>query len=324
MDKNKISVIVPVYKVEKYIRDCIECIIGQTYTNWELLLIDDGSPDGSGAICDEYAAKDSRIKVIHKKNAGVAAARNTALESVSGEFVTFLDSDDVIPQNTLQLYIDQFCLSPDIDMVIGGFEKFYTVQGRTDVHICSIPSVEREQSKILRKLNDNCCWNECIRTSLIGSLRFQKEIRWNEDHLFNYDCITRTRAISFIADVVYRYYVRDVVSLSNVKDPFVVIDTCAKVFDYRMQMLENSNDVEVRLMIEYNYTEMFHFAVKLLNTIEFRKRVDEFKKNIPHKDILEKDRTARLFLHCSNSLASLRLWKVVNIIRTTNKRLFKK
>ena len=95
IQQQMISVIIPVYKVEQYLRNCIESVINQTYTNWELILVDDGSPDRCGEICDEYAAKDSRIKVIHKENGGLSSARNAALDlPPKGKFVTFLDSDD--------------------------------------------------------------------------------------------------------------------------------------------------------------------------------------------------------------------------------------
>ena len=91
----KASIIVPVYKAEKHLRRCIESIVHQTYTDWDLLLVDDGSPDGSGGICDEYAGRDARIRVFHKENGGVSSARNLVLENVRGEYVTFVDSDDM-------------------------------------------------------------------------------------------------------------------------------------------------------------------------------------------------------------------------------------
>lgn len=92
----KVSVIVPIYKVEKYLRDCLESIINQSYRDLEIILIDDGSPDNSGGIADEYAGKDSRIKVIHKQNGGVAGARNDGLRMATGKYVTFVDSDDIL------------------------------------------------------------------------------------------------------------------------------------------------------------------------------------------------------------------------------------
>ena len=89
-----ISIIVPVYNVEKYLEQCLDSIIGQTYKNLEIILVDDGSTDSSGAICDRYAEQDKRIRVIHRENGGVCAARNTALEAVTGDYIGFVDPDD--------------------------------------------------------------------------------------------------------------------------------------------------------------------------------------------------------------------------------------
>ena len=94
-----ISVIVPVYRVEAYLDRCLESITGQTYRNLEIILVDDGSPDGSGAICDVWAARDSRIRVIHKENAGAGAARNTGLDVAAGEIVSMIDSDDYLQEH---------------------------------------------------------------------------------------------------------------------------------------------------------------------------------------------------------------------------------
>ena len=96
MSVNKISVIVPIYNVEKYIDRCIKSIVNQTYKNLEIILINDGSLDKSGQICDTWESKDNRIKVIHQMNSGVSVARNTGLENATGEYVTFVDSDDYI------------------------------------------------------------------------------------------------------------------------------------------------------------------------------------------------------------------------------------
>ena len=100
-----ISVIVPIYKVEKYLGKCIESIIRQSYSNLEIILVDDGSPDRCGAICDEYARKDSRIKVIHQDNMGLSVARNTGLNIATGEYITFVDSDDWIALNFIKLLL---------------------------------------------------------------------------------------------------------------------------------------------------------------------------------------------------------------------------
>ena len=126
-----ISIIIPVYNTEKYIRECLDSILAQTYTDWEAILIDDGSPDNSGKICDEYAEKDKRVKVIHKKNGGLSDARNYGLDAASGvtrtrakgveeaakcEFVTFIDRDDILKINSLQTFNNDFSEKTDIVM----------------------------------------------------------------------------------------------------------------------------------------------------------------------------------------------------------------
>lgn len=112
-----ISVIVPVYNVEKYLNECVDSILAQTYTDFELILVDDGSPDNCGAICDEYAASDSRIRVIHQKNGGLSAARNTGLDIAKGEYVTFVDSDDLVCKTYLECLL-QALLAEQADIAV--------------------------------------------------------------------------------------------------------------------------------------------------------------------------------------------------------------
>lgn len=117
-----ISVIVPVYKVEKYLKACIDSILAQTYRDFELILVDDGSPDNCGKICDEYARRDDRIIVIHQENQGQAGARNTALDIAKGEFVTFIDSDDIVNDQYLEKLLD--AMRDDTDITVCKFHHF--------------------------------------------------------------------------------------------------------------------------------------------------------------------------------------------------------
>ena len=109
-----ISIIVPVYNVEKYLERCLNSIKNQTFSDWECILIDDGSPDNSGKICDDYAARDKRIMVKHQKNGGVSKARNIGLGSATGEYVTFLDSDDWLDSNAFAIYHDIVSTPPRV------------------------------------------------------------------------------------------------------------------------------------------------------------------------------------------------------------------
>ena len=119
-----ISVIVPIYNVEKYINRCIDSIIEQTYTNLEIILVDDGSTDNSGSICDEYAKKDNRIKVIHKENGGVSSARNVGLDTAIGQYITFVDSDDYIEKKYCEILLKTL-KKQKADCVACGYNRIY-------------------------------------------------------------------------------------------------------------------------------------------------------------------------------------------------------
>ena len=122
MCQPKISVIVPVYKVESYLGKCLDSIIGQTYHILEIILIDDGSPDRCGEICDEYAAKDPRIHVIHQQNAGLSAARNAGLDIASGDYIMFVDSDDWVEKNTCETVL-MIAQQQQADIVCYGYNE---------------------------------------------------------------------------------------------------------------------------------------------------------------------------------------------------------
>ena len=129
MKKNKISVIVPIYNVENYLRRCVDSILKSTYENLEIILVDDGSTDECPTICDDYAKKDPRIKVIHKKNGGLSDARNKGLDIATGEYISFIDSDDYIESSMFQRIFEAIS-TKDVDLVFIR-EKSVNVEGKT-------------------------------------------------------------------------------------------------------------------------------------------------------------------------------------------------
>lgn len=131
-----ISVIVPIYKVEKYLRECLNSIVNQTYSNLEIILVDDGSPDNCGAICDEYAQKDPRVKVIHKSNGGLSDARNAGMKVMTGEYLMFVDSDDWLEPNAVEL-LYSLMMEHDTQLVIGSLEQFEDDTNRLLFSNCS-------------------------------------------------------------------------------------------------------------------------------------------------------------------------------------------
>ena len=128
-----ISIIVPVYNVENKIRRCLDCLVNQSYKNIEIILVNDGSTDDSGAICDRYAAGDERVRVIHKKNGGVSSARNRGLDEASGLYIMFVDSDDYIEKNACEVMIDAI-EKYGVDLIVASYNTVYN--GKVMRHIC--------------------------------------------------------------------------------------------------------------------------------------------------------------------------------------------
>lgn len=178
-----VSVIVPVYKVEKYLPTCINSILHQSYTRWELILIDDGSPDLSGEICDKYAAKDDRIRVIHKPNVGQADARNKGLDVMKGEYIAFLDSDDFWHEDYL-LIMMRLLLKYDADIVhctyVWGYESTFPKMKQNK----EIIRVVTGKEALYNDICDVLVWGKIYKASLFDNIRMPVGVH-NED-----DCIT--------------------------------------------------------------------------------------------------------------------------------------
>lgn len=206
-DMPLVSVVVPVYNVEKYIARCIESILNQTYGHLELILVDDGSPDRSGAICDEYALKDSRVRVIHNSNHGVSHARNTGIENAAGEYLFFVDSDDWIESKHIEVLLP----IADEDLVYSG-RKFF-VNGQF-----------AEERKIAAQVIERSEWQSdysgfagrglaifflsgCYRMKIIrqNKLSFNTGMSISEDGLFNIEYMKHCHKIRYVDTSTYCY-----------------------------------------------------------------------------------------------------------------------
>ena len=195
-----ISIIVPVYNTRQYLSNCIESILSQNFSNYELLLIDDGSKDGSGAICDEYAKKDTRIRVFHKENGGVSSARNLGLDHASGEWIYFVDSDDQVLPGGLQTMVD--FISDDVDIVLGGYKRYdesgHVVYEIDDRVVCIMDKKETLSTLYERheKYYNYLCYGciRLLRNKIIQkhNLRFDTSLRIKEDTLFLTQYICRS------------------------------------------------------------------------------------------------------------------------------------
>lgn len=207
----KVSVIIPVYKAEKYLAVCVDSVLQQTYKELEVILVEDGSPDQCGQICDEYAKKDSRVKVIHKENQGVSMARNTGLELATGEYVQFVDSDDYLDIHMIETLVNALEESK-ADLVLCGFyEKnlnFDRVsKAEEDVGVYEKAQFLKGIMKNPYSFHYGVLWNKLFKREKIGNLRFLADMDFGEDLIFNLHYFGCCHTIRVIDEPLY-YYIR--------------------------------------------------------------------------------------------------------------------
>lgn len=213
-----VSIIVPVYNVEKYLNRCVNSLINQTYKNLEIILVDDGSPDNSPIICDNYAAKDSRIKVIHKKNGGLSDARNAGIEASTGDYLVFIDSDDYAEINMIEETLSRLVASYADVCIWGYYADFVDADEKlqktritrliNETYTKSNIATLKVDSKIVGLLG--YAWNKMYRTTLIkdNNFRFTKGLSLVEDIVFNSIVLSKADKVEFIEDSYVHYVQR--------------------------------------------------------------------------------------------------------------------
>ncbi|MGN0524118.1 MAG: glycosyltransferase family 2 protein [Eubacterium sp.] len=213
-----ISIIVPIYKVEKFIKKCVDSIIAQTYKNIEIILVDDGSPDNCPAICDEYAKQDSRIKVVHKENGGLISARKAGLQASSGEYVCFVDGDDWIEADMYERIADSI-EKTNADCIITQFFYEYQDKPVTSDYKLNRDFYDRKQIEkdiFPTMLFDNQyyrfgifpnCWTKVFKRQLLEKhlMDTDERIRMGEDIAFTYPCLMECQTLAFVDKALYHY-----------------------------------------------------------------------------------------------------------------------
>ncbi len=244
-----VSVIVPVYNSEKYIRRCIESIINQSYKNIEIILINDGSTDNSGQICDTYALNDNKIRVIHTKNNGPAAARNIGIKNSKGSFIFFIDADDFIENNALNLLIENYH-QHKADIIVGDFNKI-----KNDNSVSEDNSVF-SSSKLLTKKDivdyARCylkkpnrfllfahSWGRLFKSSIIKNknILFDTDLRTFEDVAFNFDYLKYTNEIFFLKEAIYNHLIHD----NYTSATMMIYDNPKNLFGYKQALAKISS-----------------------------------------------------------------------------------
>lgn len=207
-----ISIIIPVYNVEKYLHRCLDSVKSQSYSNIEVLLIDDGSKDKSGVICDEYVASDSRFHVYHKNNEGVSKARNTGLDHANGDWITFIDSDDFISNTYLEDLIKPILNNTEVDFVHGCGTYFANGQAGSIIEKFE-DEISSDTVQLFNRFKGFVCCKlfkrELIEHPSNGKpLRFDYRIRYSEDMVFTLEYVLNVKTYAFSSEVGY-FYNRD-------------------------------------------------------------------------------------------------------------------
>lgn len=280
--KDLISIIIPVYNVEKYLRQCIDSVINQTYKNLEIILVDDGSKDKSGIICDKYSIKDKRIQVIHKKNMGVSAARNDGLKIIKGKYLIFLDGDDWLDVRMIEELYDNL-VKYDVDISICNFyispsykEQYVKDKEKKDDLII-------DDLKVMYNLIFNnekvggYLWNKLIKTSIIkdNKIFFNEDISIEEDVMFMINTLEKCKKICYSSKKILYHYRKRADSAVNFN---YTSKDLTKLYSLEKKLeMKSKYSLSTLDKLEYDYVFLLKQSIYILK-----------KENIIDKYLMEK------------------------------------
>lgn len=254
----KISVIIPIYNAESFLNECLASIQNQTFSDYEVWLIDDGSTDNSGTICDKFAAPNKQFHVIHKKNGGVSSARNAGLEKANGEWICFIDADDTVEKEYLSTLYQFANMQKDI-LIIQGFKTFLPDNTYIDKRFTNQLYNPSEVYKTFQDLNINRCgypFGKLYNAEIIRHhhLRFVESIHYAEDVMFMLTYLTHCSAIQTVEGMNYNYYIRkNIQSLSKRIFVFESEYACYQLYLKRIgELKQRFNLTETSLRKVYN------------------------------------------------------------------------
>lgn len=316
-----ISVIIPVYNVAAYIEKCIVSLLNQTYTNIQIILIDDGSTDDSGKICDLYCKIDARIEVYHISNQGVSNARNKGLDYSCGKYVCFLDSDDFLEAEAIEkIYINM-------------------TESQADLVECSYYSCSNDKKKVMRHLAaqiskedaiksllawdgyiTSFCWDKMYLKEKIGNIRFKRDLKIGEDDLFVFEYLLQCKKVVVIDSPLYNYLIRDNSAIGNVyksrKIDSVIASTVIMEFCNKYNILQESAKLHVGLTAFYTYANLLNTVsiVELGKYVKDRKFCIEKMKACSFRMIL-KEKKLKIAILYKIAQYFPRIYKITGIIR---------
>ena len=271
---SKVSIIIPVYNAEAYIRQCIDSIISQSFVDWELLLIDDGSVDRSLSICQDYALKDDRIKLFHKDNEGVSSARNLGLRNAFGEWIAFVDADDFLERD----YLLSLLVACKSDMVVGGYKNEEGIERKisnVDVTkaIEKIDFTQRKSSRIFY-----FPWRRLYKKHLIDKYQifFDKEMRLSEDTCFTIRYMAHCKCISFSPACNYIY--RTGAETAKYKLNYNEFESHCSKFKEVVSYFQNLTGIKLAILESEILSIFFYYYKDYLNSVNSYKEYSENTK----------------------------------------------
>lgn len=289
----KISVIIPVYNCKKYLSNCIESVLNQSYEDLEIIIVDDGSTDGSGKICDDFLLKDERICVIHQENQGVSSARNQGLKIAGGDYISFIDSDDTLDSDMYEILIN-LINNYHVDIAHCGFKR---IEGGIVTYASNTEKVyvqnrnEALECLITGRLFGNGLWNKLFRRNVIEGVYFNEKLKINEDVLYNFQVFSKADEIVYLDAAKYNYIVHEKSACFITSSEKKLSDVC-KVSKYILNELEGT---ELASIARTRYLQMlglyFRICMSKMGYENERKRKqlsEEMRKQISKGDVYQK------------------------------------
>lgn len=319
-----ISVIVPVYKVEEYLRRCIDSIINQTYKNLEIILVDDGSPDNCGKICDEYAKKDDRINVIHKENGGLSDARNAGIDIANGKYITFIDSDDYVSEDYVE-FLYSLIKENNADISMGKHFIIYKndiINTGTDLKNILKPKEALEKMLYSNDL-DVSAWAKLYKKELFQNIKYPKG-RLYEDAATTYKLIDKSKIIAFYSKPIYYYVIRDnsITNHNFNERKFELIDSTKEMCEYVNEKYPELKDASNRRLMYSYLSTLTQLTYSKEIKKEYKKRLMNYIKEnrnkiLKNKKIPQRDKIALYSTYFGFSFFKL-LWKLYRKITGRN------
>ena len=323
MEKGLISVIVPVYNIEKYLPRCIDSILNQTYKNWEAIFINDGSTDNSLKILEEYKKRDKRIKIIDKKNAGSGAARNDGIENSKGEYIAFLDSDDWYEKNFLEkLYNNLIENNSDVSMCNPKM-TYDNIEKNSKINTYFFKNVELDKTpeKILGILAMPVVWNKLYKKDIIvkNKIRFPN-YSFCEDVEFLYKTFLYVNKVSKIEDDLYNYYQRKNSATKKIKEE--AIEQVYKVLENIERYIKNNFSDKLEFFYLYKVQFIYSISITLLVKIDndknlrnkINKKNNDELKNI-NKSLILKNKKILIYYIAIKLKKILEISKIISLLK---------